>query len=62
MSKKINTFSGHNGPVNTIKFCPQHPLRFASGSSDRKIVLWDMSNLKPDDKSSDEILVILFLL
>ena len=53
MSKKVHMFTGHNGPVNSVKWCTQHPLRFASGSTDRKVVFWDLGQLKVDDKSSN---------
>jgi WD40 repeat protein len=43
---KINTFTGHNDSVNVVSWSPFNPLQFASGSSDRKIVIWDIERLK----------------
>lgn len=53
MSKKIHTFTGHNGSVNSVKWCAEHPLKFASGSTDKKVVIWDLKDLKVNDKTSN---------
>ena len=57
---KIHSFIGHNDAVNTVSWNPYVNLQFASGSSDRKIVVWDISkiNQNTSEKASSEILVI----
>ena len=41
----MHVFIGHNDSVNTVIWSPFSPLKFASGSSDRRIVLWDIEKL-----------------
>jgi len=36
---------GHNDSVNIVSWNPRKPLQFASGSSDRRVVLWDIERL-----------------
>jgi len=43
--KQLHTFVGHNDSVNVVAWNPLHSMQFASGSSDRKVVLWDIERL-----------------
>ena len=42
MSKKFNSFVGHNDAITAIQWSPQNPTRFISSSADRKVVVWDI--------------------
>lgn len=45
MSKKYNSFIGHNDVVTVIQWSNYYETTFMSGSADRKIVLWDISQV-----------------
>ena len=45
MSKKFNSFVGHNDDVTTLKWSNYHETFFMSGSADRKIVVWDINQI-----------------
>ena len=47
---QIHTFVGHNDAVNCVTWNPQNSMQFASGSSDRKIVYWDIDRLNKNTK------------
>lgn len=42
---QLHSFVGHNDAVNVVAWNPNKPLQFASGSSDRRVVLWDIERL-----------------
>jgi WD40 repeat protein len=56
---KLHTFIGHNEAVNTVSWSPHSAVQFASGSSDRRVVVWDLEKLNDNtqDKAGSEILV-----
>lgn len=39
---KLHSFIGHNDAVNVVSWSPHSAVQFASGSSDRRVVVWDM--------------------
>jgi WD40 repeat protein len=39
---QLHSFLGHNDSVNVVAWSPSKPLQFASGSSDTRVVLWDI--------------------
>lgn len=43
MSKKFNSFVGHSDAITALQWSPTNPTQFVSSSSDRKVVIWDMS-------------------
>ncbi len=60
---KLHTFVGHNDAVNVVAWNPRNPLQFSSGSSDRRVVLWDIErlNLNTEESNGNEILVGMML-
>jgi WD40 repeat protein len=42
---QLHTFIGHNDAVNAVSWSPHSPVQFATASSDRKVVVWDMERL-----------------
>lgn len=56
---QLHSFIGHNDSVNTVTWNPHSPVQFATASSDRRVVLWDMERLNEGDKVGNEILVYL---
>lgn len=59
MMIQLHSFVGHNDAVNVVAWNPNKPLQFASGSSDRRVVLWDIErlNLNSEESTGNEILV-----
>jgi histone-binding protein RBBP4 len=63
MSKKYNSFVGHNDAVTCLQWSNYKETQFASGSADRKIVVWDVSQIgsemteqqKQQQNKTDEI-------
>jgi WD40 repeat protein len=55
---------GHNDAVSSVAWSPQHSMQFASGGSDRKVVIWDIDrlNMNSKEKVGHEILVSWLLL
>ena len=54
---------GHNDAVNVVSWNPHHSMQFSSGSSDRKIVFWDIDrlNMNSKEKTGNEMLVLKML-
>jgi autophagy-related protein 16 len=44
-------FEGHDGEVNAVKWSP-HGLTLATGGSDRKVKIWDISKGHPELKGT----------
>lgn len=42
---QLHSFIAHNDSVNSVSWSPHSATQFASGSSDRRIILWDLSKL-----------------
>jgi WD40 repeat protein len=44
-TRQLHSFAGHGEAVNAVAWNPRHSMQFASGSSDRKVVFWDVERL-----------------
>lgn len=55
----MHNFVGHNDAVNAVKWSPHNVNLFASGSDDRRTVVWDVEKLAENtaEKSGNEISV-----
>lgn len=56
---QLHSFAGHSDSVNVVGWNPHRPLQFATGSSDKRVVVWDMGRLGENttEKTGNEILV-----
>ena len=56
---QLHTFVGHNDAIGVVSWDPNSPTRFLSGSSDRRMVVWDMARLGDNtkEKGGNEIVV-----
>ena len=45
MSKKFNSFIGHNDYITSLQWSNYKETQFVSGSADRRIVMWDISQI-----------------
>lgn len=47
---QLHSFVAHSDSVNSVSWCPHSATQFASGSSDRRIILWDLSKLSENSQ------------
>lgn len=53
LKNKLHTFIGHEDEVLQLAFSPHAETVFASGSSDRRINLWNMANIGMEQSQED---------
>lgn len=54
MTKRIHTFEGHEDHVFKVEWDPFSIGIFASGSEDRRVLVWDISKCGAEVKAEDE--------
>ena len=53
-TKKLHSFEGHNDHVVRVEWSPFNVGVFASSSSDRRVIVWDISKMGEEIKQEDE--------
>lgn len=53
-AKKLHTFEGHTDEVLHLVWSPHNPTIFASASSDRRVNIWDLSQIGVEQTPDDQ--------
>eukprot|EP01015_Nassula_variabilis_P002474 TRINITY_DN11412_c0_g1_i2.p2 TRINITY_DN11412_c0_g1~~TRINITY_DN11412_c0_g1_i2.p2 ORF type:complete len:137 (-),score=42.79 TRINITY_DN11412_c0_g1_i2:11-421(-) len=51
--KRMHTFDGHNDEVMKVEFSPFNKSIFASASSDRRLIIWDINKVGEEIREED---------
>jgi len=52
-SQKLHSLEGHTGSIHQVAWCPQSEIHLASCSSDRRVMIWDLSQIGVEQSSED---------
>ena len=52
--KRLHTFEGHTDEVLHLAWSPHNPTIFASASSDRRVNIWDLSQIGVEQTPDDQ--------
>lgn len=53
LKTKLHSFEAHQAEILSLAWSPHHPYIFASGSSDRRVNVWDLTRIGEEQSVED---------